>query len=70
MLVILADIDRSEGRPDLTPANVQKKVLPRVPPELRQEWEKRGPDGRTKPSVSRKVINEAYQNYLKARSSK
>jgi hypothetical protein len=72
VLAILADIDQSEGLPsDLTPAEIEKKVLFKMPPELRRRWEKRGPDGNliTK-AVSRKVINGAYQDYLKTRSSK
>ena len=49
---------------------VPQKVLPKVPPELRRRWEKLGSDGRPKPPVSRKVIYGAYQDYLKAHSSK
>jgi hypothetical protein len=69
VLEILADIDQSEGlASDLQPADIEKKVLPRVPPALRQEWEERGPDGRLiKQSVSRKVINEAYREFLRRR---
>ena len=68
---ILADIDgREELASDLQPADIEKKVLPKVPPELRRRWEKLGPDGKSKPAVSRKVIYGAYQDYLKARSSK
>jgi len=68
---ILADIDRRERlAPDLEPAEIEKKVLPKVPPELRRRWEKLGSDGRPKPPVSRKVIYGAYQDYLKAHSSK
>ena len=69
MLAILADIDQREGlSSDLMPADIEKKVLPKVPPELRQRWEKHGPDGRLiKQSVSRKVINEAYQEFLRRR---
>ena len=68
---ILADIDRDEGlKSDLQPHEIEKKVVPKVPPDLRQRWEKPGPRGRPKPPVSRKVIYGAYQDYLKARSSK
>ena len=72
VLAIIADIDQREGlSSDLTPAEIEKKVLPKVPPDLRQRWEEHGPDGRLiKQSVSRKVINEAYREYLEARSSK
>jgi hypothetical protein len=72
VLEILADIDQSEGLPsDLTPAEIEKKVLFKMPSELRRRWEKRGPDDRLiKKAVSRKVINEAYQDYLKVRPSK
>ena len=71
VLEILADIDQGEGLPsDLTPAEIERKVLHKVPPDLRQRWGKVGPDGRLKPPISRKVINRAYQDYLKARSSK
>ena len=47
-----------------------KKVLPKVPPEFRQRWEKLRPDGKTTQPVSRTVINRAYLDYLKAHSSK
>jgi hypothetical protein len=67
VLKILGDL---KPVPGLLPAEIERKVLPKVPPELRQRWEKVGPDGRLKPPVSRKVINLAYQEYLKPRSSK
>jgi hypothetical protein len=68
VLEILADIDQSEGlASDLQPADIQQKVLPKVPRKFRRRWEKRGADGRLKQSVSRKVINEAYQEFLRRR---
>jgi hypothetical protein len=71
VLEILADIDQSEGLPsDFAPAEIQMKVLSKVPPELRRRWEKLGPNGRTKPAVSRTVIYRAYQEYLETRSDK
>jgi hypothetical protein len=67
VLRILADIKPAPG---LSPAEIQKKVLSKIPPEFRQRWEKVGPDGVLKPAVSRKVINLAYQKHLKVRSGK
>jgi hypothetical protein len=65
VLKILADIDRRGGlASNLQPAEVQKKVLSKVPPEFRRRWEKLGPDGRPKPPVSRTQIYRAYQEYL------
>jgi hypothetical protein len=64
---ILADIDRREGlAPDLQPAEIEKKVLPK----FRRRWTKRKPDDKTKPPVSRREIFRTYESYLKTRSSK
>ncbi len=66
-LKILANIKPAV---DLKPAEIEKMVLAKVPPEYRRRWEKPGPDGRLKRPISRTVINRAYQEFLKARSSK
>ena len=71
VLDLLADIVKREGLPcDLEPAEIEREDALKVPPEFRRRWEKLGPDGRPKPPVSRTVIYRAYQDYLKARSSK
>jgi hypothetical protein len=67
VLNILVDI---KPPPGLAPAEIAKKVLAKVPPELRRRWEKVGPDGQPKPPLSRRLIYRAYQNYLAAHSSK
>jgi hypothetical protein len=67
VLNILVDI---KPPPSLAPAEIAKKVLAKVPPELRRRWEKVGPDGQPKPPLSRRLIYRAYQNYLAAHSSK
>lgn len=56
--------------PGLLPAEIQKKVLAKLPPELRRRWRKLGPDDRLKPPISRRQIYRAYLAYLAARSSK
>jgi hypothetical protein len=51
--------------PGLLPAEIEKKVLAKMPPDLRRRWQKRGPDGLLiKDAISRTVIYRAYQKYL------
>jgi hypothetical protein len=69
VLEILANIDRDEGlSSDLTPAEIENKVLLKLPRGLYRRWLVRRPDGRLpKKPISRKVINEAYQEFLRRR---
>jgi hypothetical protein len=58
---ILADIDQREGlAPDLQPAEIERKVLPR----FRARWTELKPDDKTEPPVSRREISRTYRNYL------
>jgi hypothetical protein len=67
-LEILADIDQREGlASNLQPAEIEKKVRLKVPREFRRRWAKLGPDGQTKPPMSRTVIYRAYQQFLRDR---